>query len=275
MLTKNNWLSTNLGDRFIQRDADLVVTINPYPFKKMSFGEAVEQTVFELKEKYSNFYLGLSGGYDSDFVLHTFKKYNVDVIPVIACCGNEIENEYAFKTCKKFNIDPVYIKITEEEFLDYYENSVYKYFNGVGYNSTQLLFLTEYVKKNNGVLLTGEHLIGDGSIDIDSNFFVFVNEWDFYHTYLFPEVKCIDFFLYSLELSYSMLPFETSCKTWAEYKHYLYNIEYREKMKPVYSDRVMQNIKRINFNRKQPAQNVGVSWTKKQIQDIFNPFIIK
>ena len=79
MITKNNWLATNLAERTINPTVDFELIINPYPFKKMDFNSAVEMTIKEIAGKYSNFYLGLSGGYDSEFVLRAFHKFGIPI----------------------------------------------------------------------------------------------------------------------------------------------------------------------------------------------------
>ena len=97
MLTKNNWLTTNIYNRLNDPSCDFNIEINPHPFKKMDFQSAVDHTIEEITNKYSNLYLGLSGGYDSDFVMHAFCDRNVSITPIIVRCNNEKENRYAFE----------------------------------------------------------------------------------------------------------------------------------------------------------------------------------
>ena len=61
MITKNNWLTTNITNRLNDSSCDFDIKINPYPFKKMDFQSAVDYTVGEITSKYSNLYLGLTG----------------------------------------------------------------------------------------------------------------------------------------------------------------------------------------------------------------------
>jgi len=272
MIIKNNWITENIQERFVNENSIFNVELKPHPFKKISFDQAVEQTIFEIAKKYKNLYLGLSGGYDSDFVIHAFHKYNVPITPVIVCCGNELENTYAFRTCKKLNIDPVFIQVSDDEFINYYEEKIYKKFNGVGLHSTQKLFVCEYIQKNNGTFVTGENWLGDGSDIINNQKVSFINEWDFYHTYSY-DIPSIDFFLYSAELSYAMMPHHLPKMTWAQYKNYLFNIEYRTKMRPEYSEKIKNRICYLRTIKSCPIKT-GVIWSKDEIDQIFNKVLL-
>jgi len=273
MIIKNNWITENIQERFVNENSIFNVELKPYPFKKISFDQAVEQTVFEISKKYKNLYLGLSGGYDSDFVMQAFYKYNVPITPIIVCCGSVLENAYAFETCKKLNVEPVVISVSDDEFVNYYEEKIYKKFNGVGIRSTPILFACEHVQKNNGTLIVGEHLIGDGDDIITNKDFAFIKEWDFYHTYNY-NIPSIDFFLYSAELSYAMMPHHLPKISWAQYKHQLFKIQYRKKMKLEYSEIIKHHIFRMRSIKECPVKT-GVSWSKDEIDQIFNKVLLK
>lgn len=273
MITKNDWLKNNLHERFTNKAADFNVVMNPYPFKNVSFDEAVKNTIEEISNNYGQLYLGLSGGCDSDFVMQAFHKHGVPIVPVIACCGNEKENVYAFKTCKRLNVEPVFIQIKDDEFLDCFEKSIYEPFNGVGYNSTQNMFICDYVRKQKGTLLIAEHLLGDGDDIITNSNFAFSNEWDYYHPHYFSDLVTFDFFLYSAELSYSMMPHHLPNISWAQYKSELYGTEYREKIRPIYSTEVSLYIEELKYNRRPILKKTGVVWSRDDINKIFNGVI--
>jgi hypothetical protein len=273
MITKNNWITENIQERLTNQHSNFVAQLTPYPFTPISFDQAVEQTVFEISKKYKNLYLGLSGGYDSDFVMQAFYKYNVPITPIIVCCGSVLENAYAFATCKKLNVDPVVIQVSDHELVNYYEEKIYNKFNGVGFRSTPILFACDYVQKNNGTLIIGEHLIGDGDDIITNKDFAFINEWDFYHIYNY-NIPSIDFFLYSAELSYAMMPHHLPKISWAQYKNYLFNIEYRKKIKLEYSDIIKYHILRLRSIKSCPIRT-GVTWSKDEIDQIFNKVLLK
>lgn len=273
MLTKNNWLTTNIYDRLNDPSCDFNVKINPYPFKKMDFQSAVDYTIEEITSKHSNLYLGLSGGYDSDFVMHAFCERNVPIKPIIVRCNNEKENTYAFETCKKFNVEPIIIATTEEKLLEIFANDISKKLNSPAFNSSYNVLISQYVMENNGTLLLGEHFLGDGDDIIVPKEFSLSNEWDFYWTALFPEISCIDFFLYTIELTYSAFPFNDIGTRWKDYKSRLFSLEKRDKMKPEWSKENLEKIKQLNSQRPY-SPKTGIRYSLVDIHNIFDKYSI-
>jgi hypothetical protein len=272
-ISKNNWITTNLPERYTNREANFVLTFNPYPFKKMLFEDAVEMTVKEIASKYSNLYLALSGGYDSEFILRAFHKHGVPITPIIVLYGNEAERAYAYKACNELVLTPIEITITDNQFINYFYEKIYQKFNGIGFHGTQVLFAAEYVEKHGGTLLTGGHFIGtfDNSIADD---YASTCEWDFYTDYLYPTINKIDFYMYSLELTYSMFPDHNEGK-WAYYKHQLLNLEYRDKIRAVYSLDVVKRLRAMLGKREDYAHTVEMEWTREEWDKIFENYIIK
>jgi hypothetical protein len=273
MITKNNWIqSTTLNLRDSNPIADFILTINLYPFKKIDFDSAVEITVKEIGHNYSNLYLALSGGYDSEFLLRSFHKFNVDVTPIIVCYNNDAETKYAFEVCDELNITPVKIVLTDDQFLTYLNEKISKKFNGSGYNFTHVLFAADYSRQHNGTLLTGNHLIGDSTDIITDDNFASLNEWDFYLDHTHPDLNHIDVFLYTLELACSMLPADNGL-TWQEYKHKLFNVKQRDKARPTYSTEVISQIKSI-LGAKEDYKHVQVhEWTRAEFNKTFKEFL--
>ena len=267
MITKNNWLASNLAERTINPTVDFELIINPYPFKKMDFNSAVEMTIKEISSKYSNFYLGLSGGYDSEFVLRAFHKFGIPIVPIIVCYGTEIENDFAFRACADIGITPVVISLTDEQFLNYLKEKVYTPFNGSGYNATHVMFAAQYAEQRNGTLITGGHWIGADPTDIADDY-ASAHEWDYYTHYVYPSVNKIDFFLYTIELMYSMFP-ETDEGNWSVYKQQLFNIEYREKVRAKYTPPVISEMRKILGNKEDYKHRQIIEWTREEFDKIF------
>jgi len=274
MITKNNWLGTNLSNRIVNPTVDFELLITPYPFKKMNFGQAVEMTVKEIGSKYSNLYLGLSGGSDSEFVLRAFHKHNIPITPIIVLYANEVESKYAYKVCKELKITPIEIILTDDQFLNCLEEKIYKRFNSPAYNLPHVMFAAEYTEKNNGTLICGNHLIGDGDDLIIDDKFAFSNEWDYFIEYTYPAVNKIDLFLYTIEIMYSMFP-ESNEGTWNEYKQKLFNIEYRKKIRSNYSDLVKSKIRSLLVRKEGYKHKKSYEWTKSEFCEIFKNYIIK
>lgn len=272
MITKNNWITSNLPDRYTNPNTDFLLTFNPYPFKKLKFEDAVELTVKEIASKYSNFYLALSGGYDSEFILRTFHKFDISIKPIIVKCGNDAESAYAYKACRELNITPIEITITDDQFIEYFYEKIYKKFNGIGFHATQVLFAAEYVEKQGGTLLTGGHFIGTNHTNI-SHDWGSTCEWDFYTDYIYPAVNKIDFYLYTIELIYSMFPDHTD-GNWSYYKHKLLGLEYREKIRPVYSKELVARLRAILGKREDFRHVVEYEWTKEEFDKIFEDALL-
>jgi hypothetical protein len=270
MLTKNNWLHTNLADRFTNPASDFYMSVRLYPFQEMSFQAAADYTCLEIAKDYDNFFLAFSGGMDSDFVLRCFHRNKIHIKPVIVACGNEIENEYAYRLCDELKISPIIIKVTEEEFLYFYREHIYEKFNGVGYNSTHVLIASQFVQNEGGTLITGNHFIGDGDDMICDRIYLMSNEWDFYTAYCFPGSRNIDFFLYTPEIAYAIMPNENI--TWNKHKEKIYEIQYRDKMRPVYTDETVAEIKRMARNRAVPLKRTGEVWSKQNFINTFNKY---
>jgi 7-cyano-7-deazaguanine synthase in queuosine biosynthesis len=273
MLTKNNWLTTNLPDRYQNPEVDFTLTITPYPFKKMEFNSAVEMTIKEISSKYSNFYLGFSGGYDSEFVLRAFHKFGIPIIPIIVHYGTDVENKFAYKACADLGITPVVITPTDEQFLKYLDEKLFKKFNGPGYHATHVMFAAEYVEQHNGTLITGGHWIGADPTNIADDY-ASSHEWDYYTYYEYPAVNKIDFFLYTIELMYSMFP-ETDEGNWSVYKQQLFNIEYREKVRAVYSPDVIAKMRKILGKKEDYKHRQIYEWTREEFNNIFDDYVIK
>ena len=272
-VSKNNWITTNLLERYTNREANFVLTFNPYPFKKMSFEDAVEMTVKEIADKYSNLYLALSGGYDSEFILRAFHKHGVPITPIIVLYGNEVESAWAYKACKELEITPIEIAITDDQFIEYFYQKIYQKFNGIGFHGTQVLFAAEYAEKHNGTLLTGGHFIGTFDTNIADDY-ASTCEWDFYTDYLYPSINKIDFYMYTLELTYSMFPEHNEGK-WAYYKHKLLNLEFRDKVRAVYSPEVVARLRAMLGKREDYAHTVEMEWTREEWNKMFEGAIIK
>lgn len=262
MITKNNWCTSNLNDRLINKNSIFQVYLNPQKFQKVDFNTACEESAVEIYQKYKTLYLAFSGGMDSDYILRIFHRLKIPITPIIVCYGNEKENEYAYKTCKELKINPVVIKPTTEEFIKtYYEEICLKY-NGIGIHSTQVYFANKIVK--DGALITGNHIMGDGYEIINDIEFANANEYDYYipHT--------IDLLMYSPEITYAILQKmkdKINCQ-WNIFKSQLYNIEYRNKIKAEYSKDVNTIIQMLNSKRIIPQYHH--IWSKKEIFEIFN-----
>lgn len=270
MITKNSWIQTNIKQRFIDKTCKFEVHFKLYNFREMSFRDAAEYTCLEIYKEHKNLFLGLSGGMDSEYVLRVFHRLNIPIQPVIVCCGNEKENEFAYKLCDELQVEPIVINITEEDFLRFFVKKIYNKIGGTAYNSTQTLFAQEYAFKNNGILIAGEHLIYEDKFDIISDTYMRIPEWDVYGSCHF-DGNIINFFCYTPELVYSSLP---KLGTQSDiYRAEIYQIKWRDKITANYSEELMSSIKKV-IKQQTPNKHTHI-FTRNECFGMFRKFLIK
>ena len=261
MLTKNNWFNCNLIERINNPNIDFKVTINPYRFEIMDFDNASEFVAKSIQKEYNNLYLGFSGGLDSDFIVTLLHELKIPFKPIIVNSNyNKLERSYAFFKCKKINLSPIVIDCTEELYFNIYKKDIFSKFNGVGINAVPLLIAGYYCQKNNGTLISGEHIIDDSdSIDLVS-----INEWDFYQDYIFN--KTIGLLNYTPEIVYSIVNSYDKTPT-QEFKTKLFNLDFRPKFKNVFSEELNYKINELNSKRKcNPITSINLDNKKEFLQ---------
>ena len=265
MLTKNNWYTSNIKERLKDPSTNLKVDMNLYPFEMMDFNSAAKMTAIEISKNFDNLYLAYSGGYDSDFILRLFVGLGLPVTPVIVMLGNEKESSFALETCKELNVVPDIINLSESEFLNTLFNKTMT-INGQGVNNVQTLTVAEYVNNKNGVLLTGNHLIGDDGYIEEDDPILYACEWDFYTEIFYPNLTNIDVLLYNPEIAFAPLLTIDAYrgKEWNEFRKDLYVLEYHKKLKPEYSPKLTRVIQNI-MNMRPYRPEAYYTWTKSQL----------
>jgi hypothetical protein len=126
--------------------------------------------------------------------------------------------------------------MTEKQMLHIYFNDIFTRLNGYGHNSVAALIATRYAENNGGVAVIGEHGYDD------------VNEWDFYNDALISEDASIYFYMWTPELVQAMRN-EYDGGDHQEFKHKLYDIPFRPKIKYQYSDAYESALNSINSRR--------------------------
>jgi hypothetical protein len=122
----NGWMTTNLVDRFANKELDFDVYFKPYAFKKMSLWDASTYTAKLIAEKYENLFVSLSGGYDSEFVLKVCIENKIPVTPIIVIMdGGEEETSLALNFCKVNNIEPIVVRPTGKEIIKLWYDYIY------------------------------------------------------------------------------------------------------------------------------------------------------
>ena len=152
-----SWITTNLKEIINDHREPFLLKFKPYEFMYTSFHHAAKEGILEIANLCpidKRLYIPLSGGMDSEYVLKISLDNNVPVTPlIIHGFGNSEEVSWAIKYCKKRNVTPVIINVTEKEFfLAWYlnigaRNSIY---------STPNVIADDYARKNSGILVSGE-----------------------------------------------------------------------------------------------------------------------
>jgi len=202
MLVKNNWISSNIKYKLIDKKSLFKVKIKPYRFISNNFSEAVTEAILDIK-KYNNLYLGLSGGIDSEFIARSFIKDKVNFTPIIGVSTfNKNEVKYAYAICKELDIKPVIIYISEQDILNCFYNKIIKIFNGSGIHTIVNIILSNYVIKEKGIFVSGHNIIGGNK---NNKSFLGIGEYEFYSDLVFNETFELPFFFYTPYLTFEMV----------------------------------------------------------------------
>ena len=259
MATENDWMTCNLDKRLNDPFVDFKVIFNPAKFKKISFEQASIEVANKIANKYDNLYVSLSGGLDSEYIMLTLYNLKIPFKPIIVLIdeANSLESQYAFYMCKKLNIEPIVLKISEDLFVEAFKKYIFDTLNGEGNNTTQLIIAGKYVEKQNGTLLTGEHVIDDDKYITKAS----INEWDFYQDYLL-KIPCVGLLNYTPEIVYSIV----NAFDGTEIQHFkcrLFGINFRPKIKAQFTEQTLIKFKNYWGSKPRPIYS-EVLGTKKQ-----------
>jgi hypothetical protein len=142
-----NWLDTNVKDRLLDKTIKYKAWFNPRKFEVMSFHEAADYTTKQIAELNVPLYLGLSGGMDSKYAFLCFHRNKIDIVPIIVKThGNDYETTYAFHLCKKLNVTPIVLTISENEYVMLFNNLIADKLNGIGLNSVSSILAGFYAQ---------------------------------------------------------------------------------------------------------------------------------
>jgi len=236
MATKDNWLVTNIKTRLTDPTIDFKVGHRVERLERLSWEQALLNTITDFEQISKKLYIPLSGGMDSEFVFNCLRHLNPTPI-IVDTPANKLESAYAFHYCRKHNLTPVVLERSEYDLLRVYIEDIFTKINGVGASSVASLLAAKYAEQNEGVVVIGEHAY-DG-----------VSEWDFYNDALIHELNSAYFFMWTPELVDAMQR-EYRGEDHQEFKHRLYEIPYRPKMIYQYSDAFENVLRNLNEARK-------------------------
>jgi hypothetical protein len=250
---------------------DLEIKFTPYNFTPMSFHQAADYTAMKIAEKYTNIFVSFSGGSDSDYVCHCFHRNDIKFTPIIIKTNfNSIEMAYALHTCRKFNITPVIIDITDSEYLKIYKNNIIDEISSVGVQAVSGIIACRYAKEHDGVVIIGEHMIDNDN----NNIWPGVNDWDFYNEVFVGEDYNIPFFNYTVEIAYAMIESIEQIPI-DEWKWQTYEIDFRPKVSYAFPPLVLGLIHKLYNSRKyKPKTNFNIG-SKEDFLNLLIPYIEK
>jgi hypothetical protein len=250
MATKNNWLKTNIKDKLLNPNLNFKVWHDLESVRDDNWDTALFDTVTDFSWISKKLYIPLSGGMDSEFVFESLKHLYPTPI-IVDTPGNKTESAYAFHYCRKNDLKPVVIEKTESQMLHIFYEDIFKKLNGYGMNSVSALIAGRYAEDHGGVAVIGEHGYDDN------------NEWDFYNDALIHEENSIYFFMWTLELVKAMREeYDNGIhQDHQEFKHSLYKIPFRPKIKYHYSRLYDVGLNIINSKRRfKPNPRSFIKW---------------
>lgn len=232
-MTKNNWFTTNLGERTHDNLCDFKIQMQPYEFKRGIFIEEARRVAREMSERYDNLYIGYSGGLDSEFVLKTFVEEGLKITPLLIDTPyNVFESQWAFQFCNENNLKPEVLTYSKNQIIDLLkERTVDRgFFSLLG---GLPLVACDELNKIGGKLITG---YGEPFTTIPGeqpNHPISTNlefcEWDYYLD-AYDSSHPSGFFTYDVGLFYSLVEqIDYTCSTQSA-KYNLYNLKPRQKM---------------------------------------------
>lgn len=234
MSGNNNWYSISYKPGLNNSDIDFSVAFHlTQPALSMGFRDAADYTARKLKENYSNLYLALSGGMDSEVVANALHRNFVPFTPIIYKEETR-EHWYALRWCQERDIVPVVLDVKDikEDIVKF----VIKKSRELDLSSTPwpfILYIKDYVAQRGGQLITGEadlHLDTEEYDQAHGAAGLFeVPNWACFTEIENPGQHPGSFFLYTPEMMLSIVENTDPELNTEEAKAKLYNIPFRIK----------------------------------------------
>lgn len=122
---------------------------------------AAENVARDIASLYTNIFVAMSGGIDSEFIAKTFHRLGIPFTPLIVQIDdlNEADIWWAYKWCKDNNVTPVTISKTAAETMRRVIDISVTTCSRFGIGLSVMSFLNEYVTSANGTLVTGAGFI--------------------------------------------------------------------------------------------------------------------
>ena len=234
MSGNNNWYSINYKPEQKNSDIDFDVAFHlTKPAVSLSFQDAADYTVQTLNKNYSNLWLAMSGGMDSEVVADALVRNNIKFTPVILKESTR-EHWYALRWCRTHGIKPVVldINIIKNEITAF----ILRKCKDLDLRISPwpfLLYLKHYVEHQGGHLITGEADLHYDTAEYNeahgANGWFEIWNWALYTDIEDPGKHPGSFFMYTPEIALAVAENTDMLLNTEEAKAKLYNIPFRIK----------------------------------------------
>jgi hypothetical protein len=157
---KDGWINYTFNRSYDNPypSSDFDIRLNPTQKSKiLSFNEAANNVAIDLSNNYSNLYLAMSGGTDSEYIAETFKRLDINFTPIIFELDelNYLDVWHAHRWCKINNYKPVVIKYDLASYTEVVLTQLKEFYTRTAGGTAVLRIIRDYVRKHNGSLVTG------------------------------------------------------------------------------------------------------------------------
>lgn len=246
MRIKNNWFRTNVKEILTDPIVRTYFEILDVDYEPITFKESCDATIREIGEEYKNIYLAYSGGIDSEFIFHLLLQNGIPFTPIsVVSTGNEFEHKFVTHNCKKYNIEPIVISLTEHELFDHNREIFFSKNVSGPYSAIPKVLCGRAAKKINedAVLLSGEDIFERGKLGF--------SEQEFYIDLLEENIDFISPLFYKNSTFFECWKlFNNFNDNISEFKSKIYDLPFRPKIdqKHFFSEQFVQWVKSIRVN---------------------------
>ena len=273
----NNWWTLTLDMKLSPEPSVFTVDLHPdKTVKQMSFQEAADYTAQRISQDYSNLYVSLGGGLDSEFVATVLLRNNIPFRPIVAHLknSNNLDFHYALDWCDKNIIDPILLeyKLDDPRLIKQAMALAKKYCLDRP-RAAMLMDVLEYIDEQGGSALTGDPSIG--YTDLDENFYQGIgDEFGIWPIELMSSILRLNhpgaFFFYTPEIVLAQAHELDTTLNDSRSRTKLYQIPFRPKTWPPrgLSDETRLKVKQIfDIHKYTVPQNY--KWNKEDLIKIF------
>lgn len=233
MITKNNWLTTNIKERLENKQTYFDIKINSFKFEQLSYFDSLTDTCNEISSNYKNLCIAFGGGIDSEFLVRLFTQLKIPFETILVKTEGvyDLDFENALQICDELGLNKTILTLSYRDFLDIYAQDIIDKLNGIGINSFPIIACAKYAQNKNLTLIVGVACRRDNELIVTDEL-MYWNDYIFYTDALFPDLPVISPFFYSpstIVATKNFLESSIGKTTWEKYRCDLYKMPYRKK----------------------------------------------